>query len=58
MTKNDKDKYKLLIVGGGTGGLSTGSKFLRKLGKGQIALVDSAKWHCTSLLIIIFIKIN
>ena len=48
-----KDNYKLVIVGGGTGGLSTGSKFLRKLGKGQIALVDAAQWHCNDIVILL-----
>lgn len=41
-----QEHYKLLIVGGGTGGLSTGSKFARELGKGSVALVDKAEWHC------------
>lgn len=27
-----KDHYKLLIVGGGAGGVSTGAKFVKKLG--------------------------
>ena len=30
---SNKDHYKLLIVGGGSGGISTGAKFVRKLGK-------------------------
>ena len=45
-SKVDQDHYKLLIVGGGTGGLSTGSKFARQLGQGKVALVDGAEWHC------------
>lgn len=30
--KRSKDHYKLLIVGGGSGGIETGAKFARKLG--------------------------
>ncbi len=33
-----KDQYKLLIVGGGAGGISTGAKFTSKLGASNIAI--------------------
>jgi len=41
-----KEHYKLLIVGGGAGGISTGAKFTSKLGATNIAIVDPAKYHC------------
>ncbi len=41
-----KDHYKLLVVGGGAGGISIGAKFSSKLGAGNIAIVDPAKYHC------------
>ena len=43
---NNKDHYKLVIVGAGTGGLSTASKFARKFGDGNVAVIDSQKTHC------------
>ena len=45
-TKNTKDHYKLLVIGGGTGGLAISSKLVKKLGKGNVGLVDSCDWHC------------
>lgn len=42
-TSNRRDEnksYKLLVVGGGCGGLATGSMFSRKLGKGQVAILE------------------
>ena len=33
-------RYKLVVVGGGTGGCATAAKFARKLGKGQVAVVE------------------
>lgn len=41
-----KDHYKLLVVGGGSGGISTGAKFARKIGAQNVAIVDPAKYHC------------
>ena len=45
-SKLAKDHYKLLIVGGGTGGISTGAKFAKKLGPQNVAIVDPSKYHC------------
>jgi phosphoribosylpyrophosphate synthetase len=44
--QQSEEKYKLVIIGGGTGGLATGSKFARKLGAKNIAIIDPAKYHC------------
>lgn len=40
-----KDHYKLLVVGGGAGGIATGSSFARKIGAENVAIVDPAKNH-------------
>lgn len=40
-----KDKYKLLIIGGGAGGLATSSRFVKKLGANNVAVVDGSEWH-------------
>ena len=44
--KYSKDSYKLLIIGGGAGGISTGAKFTRKIGAKNIGIVDPSKYHC------------
>ena len=44
--KYSDEKYKLLIIGAGAGGLATGSKFARKLGAKNVAIIDPAKYHC------------
>lgn len=32
--------YKLLVVGGGTGGCATASKFASKMGNGQVGIIE------------------
>ena len=32
--------YKVVVVGGGTGGCSTAAKFCRSLGKGNVAVIE------------------
>jgi hypothetical protein len=41
-----KDHYRLVIVGAGAGGLSTAAKSIRKLGAGNVAIIDPATLHC------------
>ncbi|XP_076439285.1 sulfide:quinone oxidoreductase, mitochondrial-like isoform X2 [Babylonia areolata] len=45
--KNDNDNnYKLVVVGGGSGGCSTAAKFCRELGgKGQVAVIEPSEKH-------------
>ena len=58
-SKNAKDHYKLLVIGGGTGGLAVSSKLVKKLGNGNVGLVDSCDWHCKYLFYVIsIISIN
>ena len=38
--REDHKSYKLLIVGGGTAGSAIANKFARKLGKGQLAVLE------------------
>ncbi|XP_043188056.1 sulfide:quinone oxidoreductase, mitochondrial-like isoform X2 [Amphibalanus amphitrite] len=38
-------RYKLVVVGGGSGGCSVAAKFTRKLGKGQVAVIEPAEKH-------------
>ncbi|CAH1779446.1 unnamed protein product [Owenia fusiformis] len=40
-----KKDYKLVVIGGGTGGFAVTSKFAKKLGKGQIAVVEPNEEH-------------
>ena len=40
-----KDNYKLLVIGAGTGGLATSSRFVKKLGAHNVAVVDPSEWH-------------
>ena len=40
-----KDHYKLVVVGGGTGGLATSSKCVRKFGAGNVAIIEPSKFH-------------
>ncbi|CAH1790317.1 unnamed protein product [Owenia fusiformis] len=37
--------YKLVIVGGGTGGTAIANKFAKKLGKGKVAVVEPSETH-------------
>lgn len=43
---NQKDHYKFVVVGGGTGGLATASKCARKFGAGNVAIIEPSKNHC------------
>ncbi|XP_077524567.1 sulfide:quinone oxidoreductase, mitochondrial-like [Amblyomma americanum] len=38
--------YKLLVVGGGSGGIATAAKFASKLGKGQVCVLEPRDAHC------------
>ena len=42
-TNQDKKNYKLLVVGGGCGGLATASMFSKKLGKGNVAVLEPSE---------------
>ncbi|KAH9368450.1 hypothetical protein HPB48_012620 [Haemaphysalis longicornis] len=37
---------KLLVVGGGSGGISTAAKFASKLGKGKVCVLEPRDTHC------------
>ncbi|XP_037092292.1 sulfide:quinone oxidoreductase, mitochondrial-like [Pollicipes pollicipes] len=37
--------YKLVVVGGGSGGCSVAAKFAKKLGKGKLAVIEPAQTH-------------
>ncbi|KAK7096277.1 sulfide:quinone oxidoreductase, mitochondrial-like [Littorina saxatilis] len=37
--------YKLVVVGGGSGGCATAAKFCRELGKGQVAVIEPSETH-------------
>lgn len=39
----DQKSYKLVVVGGGAGGCSTASRFCRRLGKGQVAVIEPSE---------------
>lgn len=41
-----KDHYKLLVVGGGSGGVAMSAKFSRILGQNNVAIVEPSEWHC------------
>ncbi|KAL1467669.1 hypothetical protein MTO96_025964 [Rhipicephalus appendiculatus] len=38
--------YKLLVVGGGSGGIATAAKFASKLGKGKVGVLEPHDTHC------------
>jgi hypothetical protein len=40
-----KDAYKLVIVGGGTGGITTAAKFSKTLSNHSIVIIEPAKYH-------------
>lgn len=44
--KQADEKYKLVIVGGGSGGISVGAKFARKLGANNVAIIEPSEHHC------------
>lgn len=41
----DQKSFRLLVVGGGTGGCSLASKFASKLGKGKVAVLEPNERH-------------
>ncbi|KAK7479537.1 hypothetical protein BaRGS_00029254 [Batillaria attramentaria] len=43
--RNDSESYKLVVVGGGSGGCATAAKFCRELGKGNVAVVEPSEIH-------------
>lgn len=43
-------KYKLLIVGGGTGGTAIANKFSNRLGQGQVAVIEPSERHYNQAL--------
>lgn len=43
--RDEKKSYKLLVVGGGCGGLATGHMFCRKLGPGKVAIIEPNETH-------------
>lgn len=49
--KLDKDNYKLLIVGGGSGGVTISSKFTKIFGPNNVAIVEPNDWHCNFILL-------
>lgn len=51
-----KDNYKLLIVGGGSGGVTISSKFSRVLGSNNVAIIEPNDSHCTYLLLLLLLK--
>lgn len=44
-SKAAKDNYKLLIVGGGSGGVAMSAKFTKILGPHNVAIVEPSQWH-------------
>jgi NADH dehydrogenase FAD-containing subunit len=40
-----KDNYKLLIIGGGTAGITMSAKFNKLLGSNNVAVVEPNEWH-------------
>lgn len=40
-----KDSYSLLVVGGGSGGVTISAKFSRILGANNVAIVEPSEWH-------------
>uniref|UniRef100_A0A0A9X5R5 Sulfide:quinone oxidoreductase, mitochondrial n=1 Tax=Lygus hesperus TaxID=30085 RepID=A0A0A9X5R5_LYGHE len=42
---SENHKCKLLVLGGGTGGCTVASKFIPKLGKNEVAIVEPADLH-------------
>ena len=52
IAKNDlssatgQQKYKLVVVGGGSGGITVAAKFKSQIGAENIAIVDPSNWHC------------
>lgn len=40
-----KESYKVLVLGGGSGGSSVSARFARKLGKGKVAVIEPSDTH-------------
>jgi hypothetical protein len=47
-SKLSKDNYKLLVVGGGSGGITIAAKFNKILGSNNVAIVEPNDWHCNN----------
>lgn len=45
----DQRSYKLVVVGGGTGGCSTAARFCHQLGKGKVAVIEPSEVTFTYL---------
>ncbi|XP_050397076.1 sulfide:quinone oxidoreductase, mitochondrial [Patella vulgata] len=43
--RESQKKCRLLVIGGGTGGCSTAAKFVRKIGAGNVTLIEPADTH-------------
>lgn len=43
--QHDSESYKLVVVGGGSGGCSVAAKFCRELGKGKVAVIEPSEIH-------------
>lgn len=50
-SRQAKDNYKLLIVGGGSGGVTMSAKFAQTLGANNVAIIEPNDWHCNNHLI-------
>ncbi|XP_061190132.1 sulfide:quinone oxidoreductase, mitochondrial-like [Saccostrea echinata] len=44
-SRADQKSYKLVVVGGGTGGCSTAARFCHRLGKGKVAVIEPSEKH-------------
>jgi hypothetical protein len=44
-SKAAMNNYKLLIVGGGSGGVAMSAKFTKILGPNNVAIVEPSQWH-------------
>lgn len=53
---NAKENYKLVVVGGGSAGLNISSRFVRKLGKNNVAIIEPSDWHCKFFSFILIIQ--
>lgn len=45
----DQKSYKLVVVGGGTGGCSTAARFSHHLGKGKVAVIEPSEVKCVTV---------
>ena len=42
VSSRSMSEYEVVIAGGGSGGISTGARLSRALGKGKVAIIDSS----------------